>query len=96
VYDLEVWGLKYRSRRFHPQVRQFVASPTALPESNIFRPRTDWLLRLRNAALFHTLLRLTQAKGFDVFGVFARHTLDTFGLIGGYGRSRPNASALER
>ncbi|MER6314295.1 flavodoxin family protein [Streptomyces sp. NPDC001581] len=95
-YDLVGFGSGVFSQRMHPDLLGFVR---ALPPSSgrAFVFATSGLPQRPFAPFTRPLVRLLEAKGFDVEATFTCRAFDTwapFTLIGGINEQRPNEADL--
>lgn len=97
-YDLVGFGSGIFSGRFHPSLRDFVASlPRAAGSSRAFVLATSGLPEPPFRPFTGPLVRRLEAKGFQMSGTFACRGYDTwlpFRLVGGINASRPDAADL--
>ncbi|MET9952511.1 flavodoxin family protein [Streptomyces sp. NPDC006339] len=94
--DLVGFGSGIFSGRFHPRLTEFVrALPAGRGKAFLFA--TSGLPELRPKPFTRPLVRLLEAKGFEVEGGFTCRAFDTwapFRLLGGINKQRPDTGDL--
>jgi flavodoxin len=97
-YDLVGFGSGIYTRKFHPELCEFVQSLAKEQRGKAFVFATSGFKDAGPTAFSRALVKLAQEKGFDVVDTFSCRAFDTFApfkIVGGIRKGHPDAADLE-